>query len=319
MEGMKRTVSIMVATHNRPELLREALTSIANQSSDNWEAIIVDDGSSPPVSEAAIREIIGDRFLLVRHDKAKGIAGAKNAGVERARGDILVHLDDDDLLAGNAVELITRAFDEFPELECLFVNATAFGKAADYGIENQGKALDKVLAMAGGNALDNIIFFDDRLFLGLLESIPWAFQRPVAGKAVWDRIGLLPSDVAMPEPEWSLKASLMSRTALLRPEIYRVRMDGQSYVSQPSGRSIQIESVIASRTRLLNSLRADPGFGKFRSYAPRVRASLAMAYFRKAYYYLQQHDDTTARSSAMRSFQIRPTWGSLKLWAKSWL
>ncbi|CAL1239114.1 glycosyltransferase family 2 protein [Candidatus Methylocalor cossyra] len=318
MEGTARA-SILVATHNRPALLREALASVAHQSSRQWELVVVDDGSDPPVEEATVRAIVGDRFRLVRHEQAKGIAGAKNAGVEQARGEILLHLDDDDLLAKDAVARIIQAFHQFPELECLFVSTTAFGKGAEYGIESQRSALNKVLALAAGTVRDELVLFDRRLFLGLLESIPWPFQRPAARRAVWERIGRLPSDVAMPEPEWSLKAALQARTALLLPEVYRVRLDGQSYVSQPSKQAAQIASVITSRTRLLQTLTHDPQFREFRCYAPRVRANLARAHFRMAYYHWQRQDGKTARASAARSFRIQPSWNSLKLWARSWL
>jgi glycosyltransferase involved in cell wall biosynthesis len=70
-------ISVAVPTHNRPELLREALTSVVAQTHAEWEVVVVDDGSTPPVAESTLRELLGERFVLVRHDPAQGIAAAR--------------------------------------------------------------------------------------------------------------------------------------------------------------------------------------------------------------------------------------------------
>lgn len=88
-------VSVIVPTHNRPEFLAEALHSVAAQTERSFECIVVDDGSAEPV-----RLPFADvRFRLVRSESSQGVAAARNLGIQRATGDYVAFLDDDDLWA----------------------------------------------------------------------------------------------------------------------------------------------------------------------------------------------------------------------------
>ena len=58
-------VSVIIPTHNRPELLLEALASIAGQTMTDWQVIIVDDGSSPIVNEQEIKAQFSNKFRVI--------------------------------------------------------------------------------------------------------------------------------------------------------------------------------------------------------------------------------------------------------------
>lgn len=89
------TFSIIVPTYRRPLLLREALTSIVNQTDSDFECIVVSDGGDTTQSQDLPKD---DRFVHVRLEQNQGAAAARNAGVREARGSILVFCDDDDIL-----------------------------------------------------------------------------------------------------------------------------------------------------------------------------------------------------------------------------
>lgn len=86
-------VSVIVPTHDRPDLLASAMQSILNQSIDAFEVIVIDDASSPP---AAIPD--DARFRLIRLDTRTGVANARNCGLSAANADLVCFLDDDDLM-----------------------------------------------------------------------------------------------------------------------------------------------------------------------------------------------------------------------------
>ncbi|MBK9469978.1 MAG: glycosyltransferase family 2 protein [Gammaproteobacteria bacterium] len=90
-------VSVIVPTHNRLPLLEEALGSIEAQSFIDWEAVVVDDASTPAIDG---RSVIAryPRARVHTHHSSQGGAAAKNTGIAMARGEILAFLDDDDLL-----------------------------------------------------------------------------------------------------------------------------------------------------------------------------------------------------------------------------
>lgn len=84
--------SVIVPTHNRPELLAAALASVEAQGFTDWECIVVDDGSTVPAVVPA-----DERFRLIRHDTAVGPAAARNSGIAAAQGEVITFLDDDDV------------------------------------------------------------------------------------------------------------------------------------------------------------------------------------------------------------------------------
>lgn len=97
MTNREPTISVIVPTHDAQQLLAAVLASLGTQSfpRDRAEIIVVDDGS-PDRSEAALRRYDGalplKSILLETH---VGRARARNAGIRRAQGDLVVFLDDD--------------------------------------------------------------------------------------------------------------------------------------------------------------------------------------------------------------------------------
>lgn len=89
-------VSVIVPTHNRPDMLAEALASVRAQTFDDYEIIVVSNGETP---ENRARS----RAAAAAHDcrwsalDAGSVSAARNLGISRARGEWIAFLDDDDL------------------------------------------------------------------------------------------------------------------------------------------------------------------------------------------------------------------------------
>jgi glycosyltransferase involved in cell wall biosynthesis len=91
-------VSIVIPTRNRRPLLERALNSALHQESVEVEVIVVDEGSED--GTAAYVGALGNRRVsLVRHEVPRGVAAARNAGLNCARAAWVAFLDDDDLWA----------------------------------------------------------------------------------------------------------------------------------------------------------------------------------------------------------------------------
>jgi glycosyltransferase involved in cell wall biosynthesis len=90
-------VTVVVPTKDRwPVFSRAALPAVLGQEEVHVELVVVDDGSSDGTSEQLAQ--LGDpRVRVVRHEHARGVAAARNAGVAAARGTWISFLDDDDL------------------------------------------------------------------------------------------------------------------------------------------------------------------------------------------------------------------------------
>lgn len=87
-------VSGIITTYDRPDFLREAITSALHQSFPLFEVIIVDDCS--PKEPVDIIEAFGHLTRYLRLPRNRGANAARNAGIHAARGDVIAFLDDDD-------------------------------------------------------------------------------------------------------------------------------------------------------------------------------------------------------------------------------
>lgn len=110
------TISIVIPCYNGAPWLGEALASVAAQTRDDWEAVVVDDGSTDDSAAIARqwRERDG-RVRLVQQANA-GLPAARNAGARASAGDFLVFLDCDDLFEPEFIETMIAAIENAPDL-----------------------------------------------------------------------------------------------------------------------------------------------------------------------------------------------------------
>ena len=103
-------VSVVVPTYGRPETVLDALDSVATQTYDNIEVVVVDDHSPEPV-EPRLRELSFDvQLRCLRHEENKGANAARNTGLRAAAGEFVAFLDDDDVWTSEVVEREVRTF-----------------------------------------------------------------------------------------------------------------------------------------------------------------------------------------------------------------
>src|SRR4051812_17033234 len=104
-------IAAYVTTSHQSQLLEETLKTVQAQTCQDYEVILVDDGSPIGLSELAAKQ---PRTVLLRQRNA-GPAIARNTGVRAARGQFFVFLDADDHLLPEALEAGLRTLGEHPE------------------------------------------------------------------------------------------------------------------------------------------------------------------------------------------------------------
>src|SRR5689334_2160139 len=104
---LKQSVSVVIPTYNRAELVGEAIDSVLGQSRPPLEVIVVDDGSTDDTADVVGR--YGARVVYLRQPNC-GPATARNVGVARARGDLIALLDSDDRWLPRKLELQVPLF-----------------------------------------------------------------------------------------------------------------------------------------------------------------------------------------------------------------
>jgi glycosyltransferase involved in cell wall biosynthesis len=107
-------VSVIIPTHNRAEFLRSAITSVLNQTFQDFEIIVIDDASKDHT-----REIIANfndaRIKAIHNQVSKGAAGARNIGIMNSNCEYIAFLDDDDEWLPEKLKIQTCLLDNSPQ------------------------------------------------------------------------------------------------------------------------------------------------------------------------------------------------------------
>lgn len=96
-------VSVIMPLYNGEKYLRESINSILNQSYENFELIIVNDGSKDK-SEELIQKISDNRITLLSNEANRGLAFSLNKGINNALGKYILRMDADDLALPNRIK-----------------------------------------------------------------------------------------------------------------------------------------------------------------------------------------------------------------------
>lgn len=92
----KPLVSVVVPTHNDSKYIKEAISSIVNQTYDNLEIVVIDDFSSDNTVEI-VESFDDKRIKIIRNDSNRGAAHSRNVGIKNCTGDYISFMDGDDV------------------------------------------------------------------------------------------------------------------------------------------------------------------------------------------------------------------------------
>jgi len=102
-----KKISIIIPVYNRENYISKTLESVLFQTNENWECLIIDDGSTDNTVNVIKSYLIKDKrfkFFERSESKRKGVSSCRNIGLENANGDFVIFLDSDDLLEKNCLE-----------------------------------------------------------------------------------------------------------------------------------------------------------------------------------------------------------------------
>ena len=120
----------------KPEMLRASVESVVHQTFDDWEFLIVDDGSPDDgATFGAIKDAaaLDDRVIALRYDENRGLAFALNFCLERARGRYIARQDDDDLSESTRIERQVQLLESCPDVSIVGTNALLFDGGGEWG------------------------------------------------------------------------------------------------------------------------------------------------------------------------------------------
>ncbi len=329
-------ITAVVPTVNRPELLREALRSLQQQTLPPDEIIVMDDGSNPAVDPTALHAEFGPHVRVLRNEHSRGLAYGRNWGVEEAKGKYVVHLDDDDLLAPTTLEEAHRLLVSDPSLEIVFLGVEGFGALSEHFNRVQPEAVARACVRGKGNPIeDGIVLFGDGLMPAMLKAVPASFQHPMLSRETWSKICALRWQAYLAgtgaasiedakalitgqlrDSEWAIyAAAARKKTALLNLPRYLARCEGQSSSSRPENVERHLLQNLGIKTQLFRAT----SLPELADWKDLIRASLAGTQAGAAYHYFQKGQRKLAWRYACAAFATRPSLSGLRLALRVWL
>lgn len=113
MKSKTDLVSIIIPCYNQANFIDETLQSVFNQTYENWECILVNDGSSDNTEDLIKTWLAKDKRFRYFSNTNSGVSVARNFGIENAKGNFIQFLDADDILLPTKLSESTKAFIEF--------------------------------------------------------------------------------------------------------------------------------------------------------------------------------------------------------------
>lgn len=142
-------VSVIMPCYNDGKYIMEAIDSIVKQTYQNWELIIVDDGSDDEETKRIINEIQNPK-IKVFHTEHLRPAVARNYGIQKAEGTYILPVDSDDRIHEEYMEKAVKMIESNPRIGVVYCKAELFGEKSgswnlpDYSFKHM--------------LLDNIVF-----------------------------------------------------------------------------------------------------------------------------------------------------------------
>jgi len=142
-------VSIVIPCYNHGKFIKDCVFSVLEQTYDNFEIIIVNDGSTDIFTNNLLRNHFEPKIRVI-HTANQGLALARNTGIRDARGEYILPLDADDKIGTTYLEKAVSLLDKAPNLGIVYCYAELFG-------DRSGKF--NLPAFSAKNILlDNMIF-----------------------------------------------------------------------------------------------------------------------------------------------------------------
>lgn len=114
-KNAKPFFSVIIPTYNRDQFIQKAVDSVLNQSFDNFELIVIDDGSEDQTQQVLSK--YSDQRLKCFKQQNQGVASARNRGLELARGNWICFLDSDDWWVNHKLERTFKEIKTNPKIK----------------------------------------------------------------------------------------------------------------------------------------------------------------------------------------------------------
>lgn len=127
--------SIIIPVYNVKNYLDKCIKSILNQAFDNYEIILVNDGSTDDSGKICDEYAKKDNRIRVIHKKNEGVSQARNDALKIANGEYIIFVDSDDCLLELSLESVNKCIDEYKNPDIIINRVVSYYEEDDEYIE----------------------------------------------------------------------------------------------------------------------------------------------------------------------------------------
>lgn len=149
-------VSIIIPVYNVEKYLKKSLESVSNQTYNDLEIILVDDGSTDSSGEICDKFAEINSKARVIHKENGGLSSARNTGIKVAKGDYIAFLDSDDFLAVNYIETSLHLCDKY-NAQISIMGMVYIGESVNQEIVDKEKK-NKIMVLGKGDAIKESLY-----------------------------------------------------------------------------------------------------------------------------------------------------------------
>lgn len=151
-------ISIIMAAYNAEKYIAEAIKSVLLQEYQNWELIIINDGSRDSTEKVVLS--FNDERIHYQKQENKGVSAARNAGLQIMKGEFFYFFDADDVLSPKSLSSRISIFLTSPEIT--FVDGRVNKMTADLQ-----KQIGTHIPSFRGNPFDQLVSLNGNCFFGI--------------------------------------------------------------------------------------------------------------------------------------------------------
>jgi glycosyltransferase involved in cell wall biosynthesis len=240
-------VSVITAFYNEEKFLEETIQSVVSQTYENWEMLLVDDGSpdtSPSIAKRYAEAYPGKIIYLQHENHAnKGVCKSRNFGIANAKGDLIAYLDADDVWLPEKLQNQVNIFLQHTETTVLL-------EASKYWYSWEDPSRNDVVIEVG--AEPNKLYDPPKLILDLYPLGPGAAPCPsgmMVRSSVHKRTSFVEEFIgptAVYEDQAFLTQLYLKEKVYVSPQannLYRQRVASQVYNVHNDGRYHKVRFV----------------------------------------------------------------------------
>lgn len=244
----KCLISVIVPLYNCEKYISQCIESVIEQTFQNWEIIIINDGSTDTGPAICLQYVNQDSRIKIVHQENQGLGPTRNVGIDESSGEYLIFLDSDDFLNQDSLENLNTTIKNNNNPDMILCRASSFYEKNNNKKDFFGEYLPDMII--GKSSLEILLY----LFEPPVESFWSAWNHVYKKKIIIDNNLKFPPHLGE-DLDWTPRVILQSTNfAFLQTPYYNYRVSKNSTSSNSFNHEYHIYVVVFKWLKSIDDL-----------------------------------------------------------------